>query len=104
MNRMDPEIWPGQPYPLVATYDGIGTNFTLFSEVAERVELCLFDDISGNEQRLDMPEAHGYVWHCFLRDGAAAIGLEVRCLLGRGTGELCIGLISVRGLAHGLMA
>ena len=60
------EVWPGQAYPLGATYDGIGTNFTLFSEVAERVELCLFDDSGGNEQRLDMPEAHGYVWHCFL--------------------------------------
>ena len=35
------EVWPGQAYPLGATYDGIGTNFTLFSEVAERVELCL---------------------------------------------------------------
>ena len=38
------EIWPGQPYPLGATFDGSGTNFALFSEVAERVELCLFDD------------------------------------------------------------
>ena len=37
-------MWPGQPYPLGASYDGIGTNFTLFSEVAERVELCLFDE------------------------------------------------------------
>ena len=37
-------VWPGQPYPLGATYDGTGTNFSLFSEVAERVELCLFDD------------------------------------------------------------
>ena len=35
-------MWPGRPYPLGATYDGTGTNFTLFSEVAERVELCLF--------------------------------------------------------------
>jgi isoamylase len=60
------EVWPGQPYPLGATYDGIGTNFTLFSEVAERVELCLFDDSGGDEQRLDMPEAHGFVRHCFL--------------------------------------
>ena len=36
--------WPGTPYPLGATYDGTGTNFSLFSEVAERVELCLIDD------------------------------------------------------------
>jgi pullulanase/glycogen debranching enzyme len=37
-------IWPGQPYPLGATFDGTGTNFSLFSEVAERVEPCLFDE------------------------------------------------------------
>ena len=43
----------------------MGTNFALFSEVAERVELCLFDD-HGQERRLDMIEVDGYVWHCFL--------------------------------------
>ena len=37
------EVWPGKPYPLGATYDGSGTNFAVFSEAAERVELCLFD-------------------------------------------------------------
>jgi isoamylase len=57
------EVWPGQAYPLGAIYDGVGTNFTLFSEVAARVELCLFDDRGGTEQRLEMPEAHGNVWH-----------------------------------------
>ena len=36
--------WPGTPYPLGATWDGGGTNFAMFSEVAEAVELCLFDD------------------------------------------------------------
>ena len=60
------QVWPGQPYPLGATYDGVGTNFSLFSEVAERVELCLFDEHTGRERRLDMPEADGYVWHCFV--------------------------------------
>ena len=60
------QVWPGQPYPLGATYDGVGTNFSLFSEVAERVELCLFDERTGRERRLDMPEVDGYVWHCFL--------------------------------------
>ncbi len=58
-------IWPGRTYPLGATYDGAGTNFALFSEVAERVELCLFDT-SGNEQRLDLPESTGSVWHGYL--------------------------------------
>jgi isoamylase len=65
ISAMTTEMWPGHPYPLGATYDGVGTNFTLFSEVAESVELCLFDD-EGKEQRLDITEVDGYVWHCFL--------------------------------------
>jgi glycogen operon protein len=56
------QLWPGQPYPLGATYDGIGTNFSVFSEVAERVELCLFDD-DGNETRVDFPEVTAFCWH-----------------------------------------
>ena len=59
------DVWPGQPYPLGATYDGAGTNFSLFSEVAERVELCLFDD-DGEERRVDLPEVTGHVWHGYL--------------------------------------
>jgi isoamylase len=57
--------WPGSPYPLGASYDGAGTNFALFSEIAERVELCLFDD-DGNESRVALPEVDGFVWHCYL--------------------------------------
>jgi glycogen operon protein len=62
------EIWPGTAYPLGATYDGSGTNFALFSEVAERVQLCLFDaeGKSGKERRIDLPEVDGFVWHGFL--------------------------------------
>ena len=59
------EIWPGTAYPLGATYDGSGTNFTLFSEVAERVELCLFS-ADGDETRFELPEVDGFVWHAFL--------------------------------------
>jgi glycogen operon protein len=62
------QIWPGSAYPLGATYDGSGTNFALFSEVAERVELCLFD-ADGTEVRLDLPEMDGFVWHAFLPGG-----------------------------------
>jgi isoamylase len=58
-------IWPGRSYPLGAIYDGAGTNFALFSEVASKVELCLFDR-SGNEQRIPLPEKTGYVWHGYL--------------------------------------
>jgi glycogen operon protein len=59
------QIWSGQPYPLGATYDGAGTNFSLFSEAAERVELCLFDD-HDRETRIDLPESTALCWHGYL--------------------------------------
>jgi glycogen operon protein len=59
------EIWPGNPYPLGATYDGTGVNFALFSEVAEKVELCLIGE-RGRETRLTLPEVDGFVWHGFI--------------------------------------
>jgi isoamylase len=59
------EIWPGRPYPLGAAYDGGGTNFSLFSEVAERVELCLFDD-EGGEERVELDELDASCWHAYL--------------------------------------
>jgi len=59
------EVWPGTAYPLGATFDGTGTNFALFSEQAERVELCLLaDDLT--ETRIELTEVDGYVWHCYL--------------------------------------
>jgi glycogen operon protein len=59
------QIWPGTAYPLGATYDGSGTNFAVFSEAADRVELCLFDP-EGAERRVRLPEVDGFVWHAFL--------------------------------------
>jgi len=59
-------IWPGAPYPLGATWDGSGTNFALFSEAAERVELCLFDPADEQETRIELVEADGFVWHGYL--------------------------------------
>ena len=61
------QTWPGRPYPLGATYDGSGTNFAVFSEVAERIELCLVAD-DGTEERLDLPEVDAFVWHAYLPD------------------------------------
>jgi len=66
------QVWPGTPYPLGATWDGAGTNFALFSEVAERVELCLFDSGPAGhperETRIAITEVDGLVWHCYLPD------------------------------------
>jgi isoamylase len=72
-------IWPGTPYPLGATWDGWGTNFTLFSEVADRVQLCLFDEAGDEnargaeagggtftETQIELTEIDGFVWHGYL--------------------------------------
>ena len=59
------EVWPGDAYPLGATYDGNGTNFALYSEVADSVTLCLFDD-DGAEECVRLTEVDGYVWHAYL--------------------------------------
>ncbi len=59
------QIWPGRPYPLGATYDGSGTNFALFSEVADKVELCLIDE-SGAETKVEMVETDAFVHHAYL--------------------------------------
>lgn len=59
------QIWPGEPYPLGATYDGSGTNFAIFSSVADKVELCLLDQ-DRNEQRIELTEVDAHVWHAYL--------------------------------------
>ncbi len=56
------KLWPGQPYPLGANYDGLGTNFSIFSDVAEAVELCLFDE-DGKEERAELTEVDALCWH-----------------------------------------
>ncbi|MBN1699445.1 MAG: glycogen debranching protein GlgX [Spirochaetales bacterium] len=59
------EVWPGNPYPLGATFDGAGTNFSIFSEIAEKIELCLFDK-QEREIRVPMPEVTGGCWHAYI--------------------------------------
>ena len=65
MDRAGRGVVPGRPYPLGATYDGVGTNFSVFSEVAERVEVCLFD-ASGHETRVTLPDETAHVHHGYL--------------------------------------
>jgi isoamylase len=60
-------IWPGSPYPLGATWDGEGVNFSIFSEHAESVELCLFA-ADGTEQRITMRDRTDLIWHTYLPD------------------------------------
>ena len=59
------EVWPGTPYPLGTSWDGSGTNFSLFSQNAESVELCLFDE-AGRETGISIPDHTAFNWHCYL--------------------------------------
>jgi len=60
-------VWPGRPYPRGATWDGEGVNFSLFSQHAESVELCLFDSKGRREvQRIALVEHTDQEWHCYL--------------------------------------
>ena len=61
----DYQVWPGEPYPLGSTYDGAGTNFALFSDVAEKVELCLIS-AEGEEKRIALEEVDAHIWHCYI--------------------------------------
>jgi glycogen operon protein len=60
-----PAIWPGKSFPLGAQFDGAGVNFAIFSEVAERVDLCLFDE-DGRETALTLPERRAFCWHGYV--------------------------------------
>jgi glycogen operon protein len=59
------EVWPGQPFPLGATWDGEGTNFSIFTENGEGAELCLYGD-EGAETRIEMTECTALNYHCYL--------------------------------------
>ncbi|MEU6985978.1 glycogen debranching protein GlgX [Streptomyces sp. NPDC046324] len=59
------QVWPGQAYPLGATYDGAGTNFAVFSEAAHRIELCLIHD-DGSETAVELRETDAFVRHAYL--------------------------------------
>ena len=63
-------VWPGRPYPLGATWDGLGVNFALFSEQATKVELCLFNgpQSTKEEQRVELIQYTDQVWHAYLPD------------------------------------
>ncbi|MET9507893.1 glycogen debranching protein GlgX [Streptomyces flavidovirens] len=59
------QVWPGEAYPLGATYDGAGTNFAVYSEAADRIELCLLHD-DGSETAVELRESDAFVRHAFL--------------------------------------
>jgi glycogen operon protein len=63
-------IWPGDPYPLGATWNGLGVNFAIHSEFATKVELCLFDSATATveSERVPLPEQTNMIWHGYLPD------------------------------------
>ena len=72
-------VWPGHAYPRGANWDGEGVNFAIFSQHAERVELCLFDDNGRHElQRIDLRERTEHVWHCYLPEARPGIAYGYR--------------------------
>jgi isoamylase len=62
------EVWPGKPLPRGAYFDGAGVNFSVYSRVATRIEVCLYDaqDPSREVDRFDLPEMHGFNWHGYV--------------------------------------
>jgi isoamylase len=84
------KLWPGMPYPLGATYDGMGVNFSVFSEVAERVQLCVFE-ADGTETCADLPEVHAFCWHGYLPNAGPGLryGFRVHGPFDPGAGLRC---------------
>ncbi|MBI4294229.1 MAG: glycogen debranching protein GlgX [Betaproteobacteria bacterium] len=73
------EVWPGRPYPRGATWNGEGVNFALFSENAQKVELCVFDNGGRRElQRIELRECTDLVWHCYLPEARPGMAYGYR--------------------------
>ncbi|WUP94838.1 glycogen debranching protein GlgX [Streptomyces sp. NBC_00252] len=89
-SRKGVPVWNGRPFPLGASYDGAGTNFALFSEVAERVDLVLVGD-DGSHRSVRLTEADGFVWHGYLPDigPGQRYGYRVHGLWHPGAGHRC---------------
>ena len=73
---MTRRVWPGKPYPLGATWDGNGTNFAIYAENAEKVELCLFDTAdpmkaTKENERIVIQDSTDLVWHVYLPDSSS---------------------------------
>ncbi|MDB5829867.1 MAG: glycogen debranching enzyme GlgX, partial [Variovorax sp.] len=78
-NELISAVWPGKPYPRGANWDGEGVNFALFSQHAEKVELCLFDESGRHErQRIVLRERTEDVWHCYLPEARPGLAYGYR--------------------------
>ncbi|HXA21852.1 MAG TPA: glycogen debranching protein GlgX [Acetobacteraceae bacterium] len=81
MQQLPDALLPGQPYPLGATWDGLGINFAVFSANAERIDLCLFEPFGRHEiARYTLPEYTDEIWHGYLPDATAGLLYGYRAL------------------------
>ena len=72
--RLSETLHPGRPYPLGATWDGLGVNFAVFSAHAERIDLCIFEASGRHEiARYTLPEYTDEIWHGYLPDAPAGL-------------------------------
>ncbi len=81
MKNNDPitVVWPGRAYPRGANWDGSGVNFAIFSQHAEKVELCIFDDTGRHErQRIALRERTDHIWHCYLPEARPGLAYGYR--------------------------
>ena len=82
MSSIPAKLDRGMPYPLGATWDGLGTNFAVFSAHAERIELCLFDPAGRREiARIDLPECTDEIWHGYLPNGRLGLIYGYRAMV-----------------------
>jgi isoamylase len=78
-NALITTVWPGESYPRGAHWTGEGVNFAVFSQHAEKVELCLFDETGRHErQRIVMRERTDDVWHCYLPEARPGLAYGYR--------------------------
>ena len=63
-------VWPGKPYPLGATWDAKGTNFSIFSENATKISLLMYEDVGAEQPKEVIPlkEKTGHIWHTYVPD------------------------------------
>ena len=81
MQHLPEKLLPGRPYPLGATWDGLGINFAVFSAHAERIDLCLFEPSGRREiARYSLPEYTDEIWHGYLPDATAGLLYGYRAL------------------------
>ena len=95
MQHLPDNLLPGRPFPLGATWDGLGINFAVFSAHAERIDLCLFEPSGRREiARYSLPEYTDEIWHGYLPDATAGFAVWLSRAMARTSRSAAIGSIT----------